>query len=132
MSFCAGGFSAVKKFLQKIDDVLSTLINDITIVTGKIKALESDPTVEAIIAAIPAGSAIEGYLNSALDILFKATTEADTIDKKILEYLNSDTPDAMDGKIVKLAQVATAVADNQQHPQSFYDTAVQVHIQGLK
>jgi len=132
MAFCKGGFGAVKSFLQKIDSVLESLINDITIVTGKIKAIEGDPTIEAIIAAIPGGSAIEGYLNDALDILFKATTEADTVDKKILEYLTGLTPDAADGKLVKLAQVATAVADGKQHPQSFYDTAVQVHIEGLK
>lgn len=132
MAFCKGGFSAVKSFLQKIDSVLESLINDITVVTGKIKALEGNLTIQAIISAIPMGTAIEGYLNEALDILYKATVEADTIDKKILEYLNSDTPDLQDGKLVKLAQVAVAVADGKQHPQSFYDTATQVHIEGLK
>lgn len=132
MPFCAGGFAKVKSFLEKISEALATVIADITIVTGKIKAIEGDLTIEGIIAAIPGGSAIEGYLNSALDILLKVATEGQTLDQRLLAYLDGKTPDAQDGDLVKLAQVATAIADGKQHPQSFYDTAVQVHIEGLK
>ena len=132
MAFCKGGFGAVKSFLQKIDSVLESLINDITVVTGKIKAIEGDLTIQAIIAAIPYGTAIEGYLDKGLALLYTATTAADTLDKKILEWLDGELPDAIDGKLVKLAQMSVAVGDNKQHPQSFYDTATQVHIQGLK
>lgn len=132
MSFCQGGFAKVKNFLEKISEALTTIITDITVVTGKIKAIEGDLTVEGIIAAIPGGSAIEGYLNDGLDILFKTATGAQTLDQKLLEWLGGETGDAQDGKLVKLAQVSTAIADGKQHPQSFYDTAVQVHIEGLK
>lgn len=132
MPFCAGGFAKVKSFLLKISEELTTIINDITIVTGKIKAIEGDPTIEAIIAAIPAGSKIEGYLNDGLDILLKGATAAQTLDQKLIDWLTGQTPDAKDGLLVKLASVATAIADGKQHPQSFYDTAVQVHIEGLK
>lgn len=132
MAFCKGGFAAVKNFLQKIDDTLTTVIADITVVTGKIKAIEATLTAEGIIAAIPGGSNIEAWLNEALDVLYKASTTAKTFDEKLIEWIGAATPKAQDAAIVKLASVATAIADKQQHPQSFYDTAVQVHIEGLK
>lgn len=132
MSFCQGGFKAVHSFMKKIDDALTTVITDITIVTGKIKDAEASLTGQIIINAIPNGGNMATWLNSALDILYKASTTAQTFDEKLLEWIKPDTPDAKDAKLVKLASVATAVADNKQHPQSFYDTAVQVHVMGLK
>lgn len=133
MSFCKGGYAAVKSFLQKIDDVLATAITDITLITEKIKAIEDTLSSAGIIQAIPSGTSAETWLNQALDILLNGAGLAKTFDEKLIGWLSIETTSkARDAKIVKLAQVAVAVSDNQQHPQSFYDTAVQVHIEGLK
>lgn len=132
MAFCKGGFSKVKDFLHKVTDTLEKLMITITDVTGKIKAIEGNPTVEAIVAAVPLASTIEGYLNAGLEALVKADSAAISFAEKLAAWLENETQDAKDMKLVKLAQKATAIADNEQHPQSFYDTAVQVHIEGLK
>lgn len=132
MAFCSGGFAKVKDFMHKVTDELTKVMAEITDVTGKIKAIEGNPSVAAIVALIPSGSLIEGYLNSGMDLLNTYGNEAVSLADKIVAYLDGVTPDLKDAKLVKLAQVSTAIADNKQHPQSFYDTAVQVHIEGLK
>lgn len=132
MSFCSGGFAKVKDFMHKVDDDLVSVMNKVTDVTGKIKAIEGNPTVEVIVSFIPYGTEVEGYLNKAIDLLLNGGNAALSLAQKIVAYLDGATPDAKDGKLVKLAQVATAAADGNQQKQSFYDTAVQVHLEGLK
>lgn len=132
MAFCSGGFAKVKDFMHKVTDELTKVMTEITDVTGKIKAIEGESTVQAIVAALPIGSVIEGYLNQGMDLLVSSGNTALSLAEKIQAWLDGSTPDAKDAKLVKLAQVSTAIADNKQHPQSFYDTAVQVHIEGLK
>lgn len=132
MAFCDGGFSKVKKFLHQVSDVLEAAMVKITAVTTQIKAIEGDPTIAAIIAAVPIGSEIEGYLNTGLDTIVTVGTEALSFAEKLIAWLDGETKNAKDMKLAKLAQVSTAIADNNTHPQHFYDTVVQVHFEGLK
>lgn len=133
MSFCKGGFAKVKDFMKKVTPELEIIMGKITDVTGKIKAIEGNPLAEAIVAAIPIGSEIEGYLNKAMDIIVTGGEKVISCAEKITAWLENETEAGKDMKLVKLAQVSVNIADaDQQHSQSFYDTAVQVHIEGLK
>lgn len=132
MAFCAGGFSKVKKFLHQVTDVLEEIMVKITTVTAEIKAIEGDPTVAAIVASVPIGSEIEGFLNTGLDTIVGVGTEVVTFAERLVAWLDGETKAAKDMKLAKLAQVSTAIADNNTHPQHFYDTIVQVHFEGLK
>lgn len=132
MAFCAGGFPKVKKFLHQVTDVLEEIMVKITAVTAQIKAIEGDPTIDAIIKAVPIGSEIEGYLNTGLDTIAGVGNEVVTFAERLIAWLDGETKAAKDMKLAKLSQVSTAVADNNAHPQHFYDTVVQVHFEGLK
>lgn len=132
MAFCKGGFSKVKDFMHKVTNALTTVMEDITKVTGVIKAIEGNPTVEAIVAAIPLGTQIEKWIDEGLATLVSIDQAGLSLAEKITAWLEGQTPDAKDGMLLKLASKATAIADDNTHPQSFYDTAVQVHIEGLK
>lgn len=132
MAFCDGGFSKVKKFLHQVTDALEKIMVTITNVTAQIKAIEGDPTIDAIIKLIPKGSEVEGYLNKGLDSIVTVGNEVLTFAEKLAAWLDGESKNAKDMKLAKLAQVSTAIADNNTHPQHFYDTVVQVHFEGLK
>lgn len=132
MSFCEGGFAKVRKFMHQVTDVLEAVMVKITTVTTEIKAIEGNPTVEAIIASIPIGSEVEGYLNKGLDTIVSVGDKVVSFAEKLIAWLDGETKDGRDMKLAKLAQVSTAIADNNTHPQHFYDTVVQVHFEGLK
>lgn len=131
MAFCSGAMPAVKAFVAKIDDVLDGIISEIQTVTGAIKKLETNPTVEGIVAAIPGGSAVEGYLNKGLDLITGVADDAKTLADKLTAWLNGKTQLEIDGDLIKLAAVSTNVAHTAvagtDHPQSFYDDANQLH-----
>lgn len=135
--FCKGGFSKVKDFLSKVTPQLENIIHQTTEWTGKIKALEADPTVDAIEQTIPAASTLVGYANKAIDIIVGIEQNGLSLAAKISDWLSGLSETARDANLVKLAQVTTAVqaqaeGASQETHQSFYDTAVQVHIEGLK
>lgn len=132
MAFCEGGFAKVKKFLHQVTDVLEAVMVKITTVTSDIKAIEGDPTVEGIVAAVPIGSEIEGYLNAGLDAIVSVGDEVVSFAEKLVTWLDGETKNAKDMKLAKLAQVSTAIADGNTKPQHVYDTLVQVHFEGLK
>lgn len=132
MAFCDKGFGKVRKFLHQVTDVLEAVMVKVTTVTSKIKAIEGTPTIEAIVEAVPLASEVEGYLNNGLDAIKKIGDGTLSFAEKLIEWLDGETKDAKDMKLAKLAQKATAIADNNTHPQHFYDTVVQVHFEGLK
>lgn len=132
MAFCDKGFGKVRKFLHQVTDVLEAIMVKITSVTAQIKAIEGDPTIDAIIKAVPIGSEIEGYLNTGLDTIAGVGNEVVAFAERLIAWLDGETKAAKDMKLAKLAQVSTAIADNNAHPQHFYDTVVQVHFEGLK
>lgn len=136
MAFCKGGLAAVRNIVKHIDDVLEKVIEEITIVTGKIKALEANPTVEAIIAFIPGGSAIEGFINKGIDELTGVVDDAKSVADKILEWLGAfKTESEKNAGVFKLASLAAKAADSKpaaDKTESFYDSAVQLHIMSVK
>lgn len=136
MAFCKGGLAAVKKIVHHITDELEKIIEFVTEITGKIKALEASPAVEAILAIIPGGHVAEAWFNTALDELTGGLIKADTLAEKIQAWLDSfDTEPAKNAGIFKLASLAAKAADTKPDPskgESFYDSAVQLHVMDLK
>lgn len=133
MAFCKGAMHAIRKIWDSITPVLEDIIEEITKYTKLIKDLEQSPAVEAIVKLIPAGSKIEGWLNTALDEINGAAQEGKTLAEKISEWLaEADTEPARNAKVFKLASVATKAADIETgeaaKPESFYDSAVQLHV----
>ncbi len=150
MAFCQGAMSAIRKIWNEITPELENIIQEITKVTGEIIALESDITVEAIIKLIPAGSLIEGWLNAAINEITSVTTEVGDLAAAITAWLGTGTVSLpagaaptqvvkttkqdIDMKMFKLASMATKAADkqagtaNSAKTDSFYDSAVQLHV----
>lgn len=131
MFSCKGGYAKVKSFMHQVDDTLVQTMTTITDITGKIKAIEGDPTVMEIEAIIPKGSEYEATFNTAIDKLSTNVSTGLSVAERIVALLAGKTTDAKDGDLLKLASVATAVQDSR-YTQHTYDTAVQVHIEGLK
>lgn len=148
---CQGFVSVIRKFWNQVTPELQKIIADITAVTQIIKDLEGNPTVEAIVAAIPAGSAIEGWLNTALGAITGVTTEVSTVAAAITAWLNGAnllhsienspagtvaplTKPAKDMMLFKLASQAAKAADiaagtwNEHKGDSFYDDGIQTHL----
>jgi hypothetical protein len=148
---CQGFVSVIRKFWNEVTPELQKIVADITAVTQVIKNLETDPTVEEIVAAIPAGSTIERWLNTALGAITGVTTEVTTIAAAITAWLNgaavlhtienaptgtapSLTKPAKDMMLFKLASQAVKAADIEAGTGSavkgdaFYDDAVQTHL----
>ena len=135
MSLCKSGLAAIRKFYDHVTPELEAIVNDITTITGKIKALETDPTVEAIVAIIPAGSTYEAAFNKALDLIDLTANTTKTVAEKIGAWLAAKTPLEINADLLKLASVATSVADTVKDPiktESFFDTLVQNSIISLK
>lgn len=136
MPFCKGGLKAVKNIVHHITDELEKIIEVVTDITGKIKALEASPAVEAILAIIPGGSAAEAWFNTALDELTAGLIKGDTLALKIQAWLDSfDSVPAKNAGVFKLASLASKAADQQPDTgktESFYDSAVQLHVMELK
>lgn len=134
MSFCKGALTAVRKIWNEITPFIETVLTTITTVTGQILLLEKDPSVEAILALIPKGSEIEGWINSALNTILGLDSGAEDIIKKITAFLDAlDTKAAKDAGVFKLASMATKSADAPNNADgtktdSFYDSAVQLHV----
>lgn len=130
-NLCPGGLAKLKDFVHKVDDTLQKSIAEITVITGKIKAIEADPSVQQIVDIIPNGSSYEAVFNAAVDRLAAGATAGLSVAEKIVSWLEGKTEDARDADLLKLASVATAIYDDR-YSQHTYDTAVQVHIEGLK
>lgn len=149
---CKGFVSAIRKFWNEITPELQIVINDVTAVTQKIKDLEGDATVEAIVAIIPGGSAVEAWINTALGAITGVTTEVSAVAAAITAWLNGAslttvietgnvaatipviTKPAKDMMVFKLASQAVKAADisagtaNANKGDSFYDSAIQTHV----
>lgn len=132
MSFCPKGVAQIKSFLDKVETLDQKLIPEITDITGKIKAVEGSPTVEAIVAIIPNGSTYENVLNTAMDKIVPALQTVGDLATKIYQWLSGKTDLESNGNLFKLASTAVAEADGNKQSESTYDTAVQTHIEGLK
>lgn len=136
MAFCKGGLAAVRNIVKHITSALEDVIAEITLITGKIKALEASPAVEAILALIPGGSAAEAWFNTAIDELTGVANTALSLAEKIQAWLNTlPTEAAKNAGVFKLASLATKAADaspDSEKTESFYDSAVQLHIMDQK
>lgn len=132
MAFCKGGLAAVRNIVHHIDDDLEIVIEKVTDVTGKIKAIEQNAIVSDLIALIPNGSEIEGWLNTAIDTITGVAQETKTVADKIAAWLNTlATEPAKNAGIFKLASLAVKAADinpSTEKTESFYDSAVQLHV----
>lgn len=131
MAFCAGAMATIRKIWNQITPELEKIIETVTEVTQKIKNLESDPTVEAILAIIPGASAVEGWINAGLAEITGITTEVEGLAAAITAWLNSlPTAQAKEAGIFKLASMSSKAADttNSSKTDSFYDSAVQLHV----
>lgn len=126
--FCQGAGEAIRTFAQHITPELSSLITDVTVITGKIKAIEVTPTAQAIEVAIPGGSKYEAAFNTGLDILAGAVTGAITVAERISQWISGNTPTAINGQLNKLAATVVKAADTVTDPvktEVFYDSVVQ-------
>lgn len=136
MSICTKGLGVVRNLLHHITPVLEAVIAKITDITGKIKALEANPNVEAIVEMIPLGSEIEGYLNKGLDILTGVDNQVLTFAEKLKAWLDGfATVHEKNAGVFKLASISTKVADtvpDATKTESFYDSAVQLNIMSNK
>ena len=130
MAFCKGALSAVRKIWNSITPELNLVISAVTKYTKLIKDLESNPTVEALIKAIPGGSEAEKWLNLALDEITGVSNEVKTLSEKISEWLATfPSEEAKNAGVFKLASVASKIGDPAKgKSESFYDSAVQLNI----
>jgi hypothetical protein len=128
MPICKNGLEAVRKLWKGIDDTLETVIDEVIDITGKIKAIEGNPTVEFIISLIPQGSEIEAWANAAIDKIIVVSGEVKTVAEKITAWLDGKTELEKNADLLKLASTMTAVAHGNKQPEHFYDSAVQLHI----
>jgi phosphoribosylformylglycinamidine (FGAM) synthase-like enzyme len=131
MSFCKGGFTAVKSFMHKVDEALINTMTVVTDITGEIKSLEGDATVIQIESLIPNGSAYAAAFATAVDKLSAGVEAGLSFAEKFVHLLAGQSEDSKDATLLKIASLATAAQD-QRYPQHLYDTAVQVHLEGLK
>jgi len=136
MAFCKGGLAAVRNIVHHIDDVLEKVIDEITVITGKIKALEANPDVQAIIDMIPGGSMAEKWFNAAIDELTGIDSGIKTVAEKIVEWFDSlATVAEKNAGVFKLASLAIKAADTKPAPEkteAFYDSCVQLHVMSTK
>jgi hypothetical protein len=132
MSFCPGGAAKMREFLNKVDTLESNTIDEVTTITGKIKALEGNFAIEALIAIIPNGSKYEAALNSAMDKIVPALKTVQSVTEKISQWLNGKTDREAGGNLLVLASQTVSEVDSNKQKDSFYDTATQTHIEGLK
>lgn len=134
--FCTKGLGVIKNILHHITDVLEKIIEEVTVITGKIKALEASPAVADIIAIIPGGTIYEDWFNKAIDELTGGLNQADTLANKILAWLDTlPTTPAKNAGVFKLASLAVKAADANPDPkktESFYDSSVQLHLMSNK
>lgn len=136
MAICKGGLAAVRNLVHHINDVLESIIAEVTVITGKIKALEASPAVADIIAIIPGGTKYEDWFNTALDELTGGLNAGETLAQKIIAWLDTlPSIPAKNAGVFKLASLATKAADANPDPsktESFYDSGVQLHIMSEK
>lgn len=132
MKFCKGGFDKARHFMNLIDAGLIETMHAVTTITGKIKAIEGDPTVQAIEAIIPNGSAYVAVFDAAVDRLSGAAQAGLSVAEKIVSLIAGKAEDTKDAMLLKLASTTTAITDGNRYDQHTYDTATQVHIEGLK
>lgn len=136
MAFCKNGLKAVKNIIHHITDELENVIEIVTDITGKLKALEGSAAVEDIIAIIPGGHAAEAWINSAIDELTGGLNAADTLAKKIADWLDTFTTEpARNAGLFKLASLATKAGDakpDASKGESFYDSGIQLHVMEMK
>lgn len=134
MSFCSKSFPKIKDFVSKITAEVESAMVVVIDYTSKIKALEMGAGVQAIEAAIPIAGEVGIWIRAALNAITGVATGVKSDAEAIHDYLSTAKTDiAKDGLLVKLAQVAVASSGAAPgEKQSFFDTAVQVHIEGLK
>lgn len=134
--FCTKGLAVVKSVLHHITDLLEQVVEEVTKYTQLIKDLEASASVEAIVAIIPKGSQIEGWLNTALDEINGVANTAETFSVKLEAWLATFPTDlAKDGGVFKLASRAIKAGDTEQNAtktESFYDSITQLHIMSNK
>jgi Trp operon repressor len=133
MGCFSSGVSAIRKVYNEISSELGVIIAEINKVTGEIKALELNPTVAAIVAIIPGGSAVEGYINTAITEITGVTDVVKTVAEKLSEWLGkSPTTLDLNSKLIKISSMAAKAADlglgNPVKPESTYDSAVQLRV----
>lgn len=131
MSFCKGGFDKARHFMNQITDILSATINEVTLITGKIKEIEGNPVAQQIIAII-GGSKYEAAFNKAIDEIVPALSVVEGVALKIEKWLQDQSERSKNAILAKLASTVVGITDGNKNKESFYDTATQVHIENLK
>ena len=129
MAFCTGGLAVIRKLYNEIDEPLEKAMDDVISFTGKIKEFEGNPTIEAIVTAIPNGTKVQDWLNEAMDkIIVPVAGILKSGVEKLGEWLNGKSDLEKNADLLKLASTMTAVADGNKQQEHFYDSAVQLHI----
>ena len=131
MAFCKKGAAALHDFLTKVKG-LEPILEKFVDFTGEIKKLPGNPTVQQIDALIPNDSKLQQSFDVALALIIKGAGLLGSFASELSNWLKDKTEMERNANLFKLASVATAVADEHKHSESFYDTATQVHIEGLK
>jgi hypothetical protein len=129
MAFCTGGLAIVRKLYNEISEPLEKAMDEIIDFTGIIKKLEGNPTIEAIVTAIPEGSKVQDWLNEAMDkIIIPVTGVVKSGVEKLGEWLENKSELEKNADLLKLASTMTSAADSNTQAEHFYDSAVQLHI----
>ena len=130
---CAGAGKAIRKIVHEIDDDMALVLEEVVSATAKLKALEANPTVEAIMEAFPIGSKLEHWAEVALEGIYKATLTGKTVADKLKEVLDAAPSEfAKNMALSKIASVTTSVGDGFRKSESLYDSATQIKIETAK
>lgn len=128
MAFCEGGLAIVRKLYNEIDGPLEKAMDDVIGFTGIIKKLEGDPTIEAIVTAIPEATKVQDWLNEAMDkIIIPVAGVVKSGVEKLGEWLNGKSELEKNADLLKLASTMTGVADANKQDEHFYDLSL-IHI----
>lgn len=135
MGFCKRGISVISDFMKKLEPV-EKILTAIIAVTGEIKAILNSATVQQIEAVLAANPKLRKYFHDALVLILGIDIEVEALATTIHGWLKDKTEYEKNADLFKLASVATGVAHaaetGELHGESFYDTAIQVHVAGLK
>lgn len=133
MPFCKNIGRTLYKAMQDVDNKVIEVSDEVILITGKVKALEASPSIQAIEAALGIGAPVHAWIDKAFEIIFKVEAVGKTLAEKFKDLLDAQpTEKAKDMVLYKIAAVATSVGDKRNLQDHIYDQAAVISIAKTK
>lgn len=133
MAFCSDGITPIKTFLSHVTQGIATAMDKALAFTGAVRAVEQSATVQVLEEIV--GDAVHVDIKSdvakAFTLITGVETTVDNLATNLSNSLQGETSLQNNASLIKLASVTTSINSQangeEAKPESFYDTAVQVH-----